>query len=146
MTKRLRRGGCLVASAVVLLVGAGVVHRPAVAAGDDITGVVTSASGPEAGVWVIAETDDTPTKLVKIVVTDDDGRYLLPELPDATYDVWVRGYGLVDSPTLTGHPGQELALRAVLAPTSRDAAKIYPANYWYSLNGNVSLDVTVTFA
>ena len=102
--------------------GVGVIH-----------GVVRSDAGPEAGVWVIAETDDTPTKLVKIVVTDDDGRYLLPELPDATYDVWVRGYGLVDSPTVTGRPGQELALRAVLAPTPRDAAKIYPANYWYSL-------------
>ena len=102
--------------------GVGVIH-----------GVVRSDAGPEAGVWVIAETDDTPTKLVKIVVPDDDGRYLLPELPDATYDVWVRGYGLVDSPTVTGRPGQELALRAVLAPTPRDAAKIYPANYWYSL-------------
>jgi len=102
--------------------GVGVIH-----------GVVRSDAGPEAGVWVIAETDDTPTKLVKIVVTDDDGRYLLPELPDATYDVWVRGYGLVDSPTVTGRPGQELALRAILAPTPRDAAKIYPANYWYSL-------------
>ena len=97
------------------------------------TGTATSGNGSEAGVWVIAETDDTPTKLVKIVVTDDDGRYLLPELPDANYDVWVRGYGLVDSPTVTGRPGQELALRAVLAPTPRDAAKIYPANYWYSL-------------
>src|SRR4051812_22772857 len=65
---------------------------------DDVGGVVTGASGPEAGVWVIAETSDLPTKFVKIVVTDDRGRYLLPDLPKATYNVWVRGYGLVDSP------------------------------------------------
>jgi hypothetical protein len=67
--------------------------------GDDIAGVVRSSRGPEAGVWVIAETTDTPTKFRKIVVTDDQGRYLLPDLPGrrATYRVWVRGYGLVDS-------------------------------------------------
>ncbi len=98
-----------------------------------ITGVVRSDDGPEAGVWVIAETDDLQTKLVKIVVTDDDGRFLLPQLPDAVYDLWVRGYGLVDSEKTTGRPGDEVALRAVLAPTPRDAAQIYPANYWYSL-------------
>ena len=107
--------------------------RQAVTNDGTITGVVTSDSGPEAGVWVIAETDETPTKLVKIVVTDDDGRYLLPQLPDVTFNIWVRGYGLVDSPKVTGRPGDELALRGVLAPTPRDAAKIYPANYWYSL-------------
>jgi hypothetical protein len=58
---------------------------------DDIAGVVTGASGPEAGVWVIAETSDLPTKFAKIVVTDDQGRYVLPDLPQAGYDVWVRG-------------------------------------------------------
>ena len=31
---------------------------------DDIAGVVTSARGPEAGVGVIAETSDTPTRVV----------------------------------------------------------------------------------
>ena len=98
-----------------------------------IAGTVNSAEGAEAGVWVIAETDETPTKLVKIVVTDDDGRYLLPQLPDVTFNIWVRGYGLVDSAKVTGRPGDELALRGVLAPTPSDAAKIYPANYWYSL-------------
>src|SRR5216117_3992396 len=65
---------------------------------DDIGGVVTGPGGPEAGVWVIAETTQTPTRLIKSVVTDDRGRYLLPDLPNATYDVWVRGYGLIDSP------------------------------------------------
>src|SRR5213594_2974315 len=64
----------------------------------DLGGVVTSRNGPEAGVWVIAETTDLPTRFVKIVVTDDQGRYVLPALPKASYDVWVRGYGLVDSP------------------------------------------------
>ena len=71
-----------------------------------ITGVVTSASGPEAGVWVIAETDDLNTKFRKIVVTNDAGRFLLPELPRASYRVWVRGYGLVDSTPVRRWPGR----------------------------------------
>ena len=62
-----------------------------------VSGVVESSRGREAGVWVIAETTELPTKFIKIVVTGDDGRFTLPELPNATYDVWVRGYGLVDS-------------------------------------------------
>src|SRR5215470_6398338 len=84
---------------------------------DDIGGVVTSSKGPEAGVWVIAETTDLPTKLRKIVVTDDRGRYLLPDLPKADYKIWVRGYGLVDSPAVQARPGRNLALKAVLAPS-----------------------------
>ena len=83
---------------------------------DDIGGVVTSASGPEAGVWVIAETTDLPTKYAKIVVTDDQGRYVLPDLPKANYNVWVRGYGLVDSPKVKTAPGKILNLKAVVAP------------------------------
>lgn len=70
---------------------------PAIGA-TDIGGVVASAQGPEVGVWVIAETTDLPTKFAKIVVTDDAGRYVIPGLPAAKYKVWVRGYGLVDSP------------------------------------------------
>src|SRR5215471_6924047 len=87
----------------------------AVSIGDsDLGGVVTSASGPEAGVWVIAETHDLPTRFIKIVVTDGQGRYVLPELPKgATYDVWVRGYGLVDSPKVKSAPGRILNLTAV---------------------------------
>jgi hypothetical protein len=100
---------------------------------DDIGGVVTSANGPEAGVWVIAETDDLSTPLKKIVVTDDEGRYLLPDMPEATYRVWVRGYGLVDSEPVNGAPGDTVALTAVLAPDAQAAAQYYPANYWYSL-------------
>jgi hypothetical protein len=37
----------------------------------DIGGVVTSTKGPEAGVWVIAQTSDLPAPYIKIVVTDD---------------------------------------------------------------------------
>src|SRR3954451_16699672 len=99
----------------------------------DLGGVVTNASGPEAGVWVIAETTDLPTKFVKIVVTDDQGRYVLPELPKANYDVWVRGYGLVDSPKVKAAPGNILNLNAVPAPTASAAAEYYPAQYWYSM-------------
>src|ERR687892_200611 len=72
---------------------------------DDIGGVVTGANGPEAGVWVIAETSELPTKFVRIVVTDDQGRYVIPDLPKASYSVWVRGYGLVDSAKQPATPG-----------------------------------------
>ena len=73
---------------------------------DDIGGVVTSSNGPEAGVWVIAETTDLPTKFAKIVVTDERGRYVIPDLPKANYNIWVRGYGLVDSPKIKAAPGK----------------------------------------
>ncbi len=99
----------------------------------DLGGVVTGPSGPEAGVWVIAETADLPTKFAKIVVTDDRGRYLIPELPKATYKVWVRGYGLVDSPKVDGEPGKTLNLTAVKAPDEKAAAEYYPPIYWYSM-------------
>ena len=100
---------------------------------DDVGGVVTGPKGPEAGVWVIAETLDLPTRFVKIVVTDDNGRYLLPDLPKANYDVWVRGYGLVDSPKSKTAPGKTVNLTAVVAPNPRAAAEYYPAGYWLSL-------------
>ena len=112
----------------------GAAQAPAnVGADDNIGGTVTGANGPEAGVWVIAETADFPTKYRKIVVTDDRGRYLVPDLPRANYKVWVRGYGLVDSPAVSATPGSTLALTAVPAPNARAAAQYYPANYWYSL-------------
>ncbi len=106
----------------------------------DIGGVVTSASGPEAGVWVIAETTDLPTKFAKIVVTDDAGRYVIPDLPKAKYKIWVRGYGLVDSPKVDGEPGKALSLSATIAPTPADAAKYYPGMYWYSMVKIPALD------
>ncbi len=101
--------------------------------GGDVTGVVRSAGGPEEGVWVIAETDDLATRFIKSVVTGDGGRFLIPDLPPARYEVWVRGYGLVDSAHVEASPGDELALEAVVAATEAEAAKVYPANYWYSL-------------
>jgi hypothetical protein len=100
---------------------------------DDIGGVVTGTKGAESGVWVIAETSDFPTKLRKIVVTDDHGRFLLPDLPKANYRIWVRGYGLVDSQPVESALGKTLALTAVEAPDAKAAAQYYPANYWYSL-------------
>jgi hypothetical protein len=100
---------------------------------DDIGGVVSGPNGPEAGVWVIAETSDLPTRFVRIVVTDDQGRYLIPDLPNARYSVWVRGYGLVDSPKSPSSPGRLLNLTAVVAPNAQAAAQYYPAGYWYSL-------------
>jgi hypothetical protein len=100
---------------------------------DDIGGVVTSSKGPEAGVWVIAETKELPTGFIRVVVTDDRGRYVVPDLPKATYQVFVRGYGLVDSPQVAATPGKQLNLTAVIAPDARAAAEYYPANYWLSL-------------
>jgi hypothetical protein len=100
---------------------------------DDIAGVVTSASGPEAGVWVIAETRDLPTRFAKIVVTDDAGRYLIPDLPAAKYEVWVRGYGLADSAKVAAEPGKVVNLTATVAPDAATAAKVYPAAYWYAM-------------
>ncbi len=100
---------------------------------DDVSGVVTGPRGPEAGVWVIAETKELPTALRKIVVTDGQGRYLLPDLPGANYDVWVRGYGLVDSQKIKTTPGKVVNLTAVAARDARAAAEYYPAQYWLSL-------------
>ena len=88
----------------------------------DIGGVVSSPQGREAGVWVIAETTELPTQFRRIVVTDDQGRYLVPDLPQADYSVWVRGYALVDSPKMRAKPGQRLDLAAASAPSAADAA------------------------
>src|SRR6266513_3120538 len=118
---RMRMTGvvCAAMLAAVTLVAAGPARldaqpaAPALGVGaTDLGGVVASASGPEAGVWVIAETTDLPTKYAKIVVTDDRGRYLLPDLPKANYTVWVRGYGLVDSPKVKAAPGKAMNLTA----------------------------------
>ena len=107
---------------------------PAIRIGpDDLGGVVSSMNGPEAGVWVIAETTGLPTKFAKIVVTDDQGRYVMPGLPKAAYSVWVRGYGLIDSPKVQTAPGRILNLPAVVAPSAAAAAEYYPAIYWYSM-------------
>jgi hypothetical protein len=99
----------------------------------DLGGVVSSPNGPEAGVWVIAETVGLPTRYTKIVVTDERGRYVIPGLPRVSYSVWVRGYGLVDSPKVQSEPGKLLNLTAVPAPNEAAAAQYYPAIYWYSM-------------
>ena len=137
-TKRsLRIGSVAVLTALFaagLLTAARPATRASVQVGDtDIGGVVTGPRGPEAGVWVIAETSELPTKFVRIVVTDDQGRYLIPNLPKANYSVWVRGYGLVDSPKLKSGIGKTVALTAVAAPNARAAAAYYPAGHWLSL-------------
>src|SRR6266446_8893261 len=99
----------------------------------DVGGVVTSRFGPEAGVWVIAQTTELGTRFAKIAVTDERGRYVVPDLPKAHYQVWVRGYGLVDSPKVAAEPGQVLNLTAETAPSLAAAAQYYPAAYWYSM-------------
>ena len=102
--------------------------------GGYINGVVQGEKGPEAGVWVIAETKDLPTNFIKIVVTDDRGRFVLPDLPTANYKVWVRGYGLLDSAPLQLKPANaQVTLKVSSAKTPQEAAKVYPGNYWLSL-------------
>ena len=101
--------------------------------GKSISGVVKGPQGPEAGVWVIAETHDLATRYAKMVVTDDQGRYVVPDLPKAKYQVWVRGYGLIDSAKADGEPGKRLNLTAVPAPNDAAAAQYYPAIYWYAM-------------
>ncbi len=137
-----RRSVLTVGIAVTLAVSAGVVSgtRAFQTAGaaiaidsDDLAGTVTGPAGPEAGVWVIAETRDLPTPFAKIVVTDDRGQYLVPDLPKATYSVWVRGYGLVDSPKTQTAPGKTLDLKAVPASSPAAAAQYYPAAHWLAL-------------
>lgn len=103
------------------------------AVSDGFAGIVTSTKGPEAGVWVIAETKELPTRFIKIVVTDDQGRYVLPDLPKAKYKVWVRGYGLIDSKPVEAAPGARLDLSAIVAPDAKSAAEYYPAAYWYAM-------------
>src|SRR5262249_1201334 len=134
MGKITRRTTLLSAAFAAMVMASGsAVAQPVAVDADDIGGVVTGANGPEAGVWVIAETKDLPTKYVKVVVTDDRGRYLLPDLPKANYDVWVRGYGLIDSPKVKAAPGKSLNLTAVVAPNAKAAAEYYPAGFWFSL-------------
>jgi hypothetical protein len=125
---------------LAVIVGVGFLSFPAdpvqgQSAGDGfIAGAVQGPQGPEAGVWVIAETNELPTPFVKIVVTDDQGRFVLPDLPAASYRVWVRGYGLVDSTPTTLKPGATgVTLRATAARTPQEAAKVYPGDYWLSL-------------
>ncbi|HZO47021.1 MAG TPA: carboxypeptidase-like regulatory domain-containing protein, partial [Xanthobacteraceae bacterium] len=107
---------------------------PAVSVGaTDLGGVVTGPSGPEAGVWVIAETTDLPTRYIKSVVTDDQGRYVIPDLPRANYEVWVRGYGLVDTAKVRSEPGKIVNFTATAAPNAKAAAEVYPSIYWYAM-------------
>jgi len=121
-------------TSLMLLVLWGSSAVAAARAADYIEGTVTSPDGrPEAGVWVIAETGDLPTTFRKIVVTDDDGRFAVPELPDAAYRLWVRGYGLVDSPKTDAVPGDRVTLVSLPAPSAQRAAMIYPASYWLSM-------------
>jgi hypothetical protein len=108
---------------------------PAAAQTGKISGIVTNGRAAEAGVWVIAETDDLPTKFAKIVVTDDRGRFLIPELPKASYRVWVRGYGLVDSKKVKARYNDRLRLKAAIAPNEGSAAQYYPSIYWYAMLG-----------
>jgi hypothetical protein len=122
--------GCLLAAS---LVSTGAQQTAVSVDADDLGGVVRSSKGPEAGVWVIAETKDLPTPYAKIVVTDDQGRYLMPDLPKANYSVFVRGYGLVDSQRVNAVPGKSLNLTAALAPNDHAAAQYYPAGNWFAM-------------
>ena len=103
-----------------------------------ISGTVRSSNGPEAGVWVIAETKDLPTNFIKIVVTGDAGVFVAPSCRrrPITSGQRVRSRRLeagsvkVDSTTPSS---PDLTLTATPAATPQEAAKVYPGNYWLSL-------------
>ena len=120
--------GALIAVAAAVLIGARLPSPTTLQVGEnDIGGVVTGPKGPEAGVWVIAETSELPTKFVRIVVTDDQGDTCIPDLPKANYNVWVRGYGLVDSPKSQSARRQNTQPHRGAAPNPRAAGAYYPA-------------------
>lgn len=100
---------------------------------DDLSGTVISDEGPEAGVWVIAESTALPTRFARIVVTDDQGRYVVPDLPSGPYELFVRGYGLMDSARVSGRPGRHVDFKVETALTEREAAVIYPAAWWLTV-------------
>jgi hypothetical protein len=132
--RRARIFGAIVAAALLSCMAGSQSARSEVRIGADaIGGTVTSPRGAEAGVWVIAESRDFQTRFAKIVVTDEAGRFLVPDLPRAKYSVWVRGYGLADSPKVDATPGHHLGLAAVIAPDAATAAKTYPAAHWYAM-------------
>ncbi len=144
MTGTLRSSAAVVIAPVLLATGVACGARPAEEASapglvdvptdvQGISGVVLNGDRPEGGVWVVAETDSLPTHFQRIVVTDDQGRFLVPDLPDGAYEVWARGYGLRDSTRSAAAPGERLSLTIEDARTPQEAAKIYPANYWLSL-------------
>src|SRR3982750_599207 len=136
LRRTLLAGVAAISTAALCLASPSLNAQPAAAVAidnDDIGGIVSGPGGPEAGVWVIAETHDLAVRYIKIVVTDGQGRYVVPDLPKANYEVWVRGYGLVDSPKVKSEPGKQLNLTAVAAPDEKSAAHYYPAIYWYAM-------------
>src|SRR5262244_3327868 len=128
-------GSALAATGLSVLLFTWVVARPdaqpappsAQIDADDIGGVCRGKNGPEGGVRVIGKTTELGTRFAKMVVTDDRGRYVIPDLPPATYEIWVRGYGLVDSPKVKSGRGQIVNLTAMPAPSAKAAAEYYPA-------------------
>ncbi len=64
-------------------------------------GLIIATASAVLATSLVAQRPTEEGDLRKIVVTDDDGRFLVPELPGASYEVWVRGYGLVDSAPVT---------------------------------------------
>jgi hypothetical protein len=121
------------AGALALLHGSAALAASVDITAHDIGGQVVGEKGPEAGIWIIAETKDLPTKYAKVVVTDDQGRYVIPDLPDANYKVWVRGYGLTDSAPVDARPGKLVDFSVKPAASAAAAAQLYPGMYWYSL-------------
>ncbi|HEY2015018.1 MAG TPA: carboxypeptidase-like regulatory domain-containing protein, partial [Bryobacteraceae bacterium] len=133
MTRIVRLQAILMLGLCAALVARECIAKPGWVGPNDIGGVVTGARGPEAGVWVIAQTRELGTpRYAKIVVTDDRGRFLLPDLPQADYKVWARGYGIKDSTPIRARGGSVVSLTAEQA-TPAEAARLYPGGYWYSM-------------
>jgi hypothetical protein len=128
MRTRMKRPSAMLQGIVLLVLIAGLLSlvaklkaADAQADHNSLGGTVVNVSGkPEAGVWVIAETSSLPTLFRKIVVTDDEGRFLLPDLPNGDYQVWVRGYGLKDSDQMKAKPGAMLNFKVSNAGSLKD--------------------------
>ena len=93
---------------------------------DEIGGLVSSADGVEAGVWVIAETTDLPTRYIKEVVTDDQGRYLIPVTSDCDLyslgaRLWAGGFA-----ETAGAPGKTSRSEAVRGAGQEGRRAILP--------------------
>ena len=83
---------------------------------------------------MIAETTDLGTRFAKMAVTDERGRYVMPDLPKAKLQgVGARLWPRRLAEGRCASRASILDLTAEVAPSLAAAARYYPAAYWYSM-------------
>ena len=116
--------------------------RPLLAADADapargIAGIVKDEAGhPLAGAWVTGVNATTSSHPRKTVVTDENGRYVIPDLPGPNpYQVRARVYGYADRWIKNVSAGTvvNIEYQAQDRLGSKETAAQYPAQYWLSL-------------